>query len=98
VIESKTLFAGAEAIKWYLGEIEELLHAIRRPEYDIVLKDILFMRGINYFVMLNLYKSCGISDKVFEKRFPMCDANGRRGMNVTISLDERHSGRARDRR
>ena len=71
VINSKDLFSGSEAVKWYAQQIKEVCLEVAIPEFKGIMNLMMFLEFMCYMHLINLRESCGLTEKQLEKMHPM---------------------------
>ncbi|MBU1709589.1 MAG: PilZ domain-containing protein [Proteobacteria bacterium] len=68
-IQNRHLFEGSEAIRWYIQRVIMLLKQASVSEHQQLLNILSAADYSHWLIQLALYKSCGISDKDFNRTY-----------------------------
>lgn len=70
-IQTKDLFAGGLALRWYVQQIKVLLKQIYKDNQEPLLLHFTMLELICWMMLMNLYEDCGISENKFNQEYPM---------------------------
>ena len=71
VVSSQNLFSGSEAIIWYSRQIRQVFAQIAVPEYESMVRLMMFAEALTYMHLLNLRESCDISEERLNEMYPI---------------------------
>jgi hypothetical protein len=69
-IKNRDIFNGGEAMKWYIQQVIDLLSSMYTERHWQLVTRFQILQFMNWMALLNLYKSCSISDEVFNRDYP----------------------------
>ena len=70
LIQNTDIFEGSEGIRWYLRQLIEMLEKISKDKHGQLINILFAAEYTNWMVLLNFYRSCGISETVFRRDSP----------------------------